>query len=196
MTPNLKPSFLSRQSTAKFGLLALGLIALALLIAVFPTISFVRTFTNGSFEPITEFQSNESFEFVDDDPYSDYLLSMSTTNRDAPVPPMEIIITNSQGVVEGRAINTQVSMMGREYQQFHRLPAQSDGKLTIRIDTPENQEFLIFRQIGDVAMHAKNRALPFWILSLLPLLGALGCFGIMLVRAVNASSKIEMHVSS
>ncbi|MGJ8635348.1 MAG: hypothetical protein ACSHX5_00685 [Phycisphaerales bacterium] len=193
---NPKPSFLSRQSTAKIGLLALGLIALALLIAAYPTYTFIRSFTTDSLHPIAQFESGETFEFIDDDPYSDYRLSMSVTHRDAPVPPMEMSVTNDQGEVQTNELDVWISLMGREYKQFLRIPQQPEGKLTIRIDTDENEDFMIFRHIGDVALQSKNRAIPFWILSLVPLLGAFGCFGIMLVRAVNASSKIEMHVSS
>lgn len=196
MTSNPKPSFLSRQSTAKIGLIALGLIALTLIIAAYPTYTFIRSFTTQSLEPIAEFESGETFEFIDDDPYSDYRLSMSVANRDTPVPPMEISITNAQGEVQTEQINLWMSMMGRQYKQFLHIPAQPEGALTIRIDTPENEDFMIFRHIGDVAEQAKNRALPFWLLSLIPLSGAIACFGIMLVRAVNASSRVDLHVSS
>lgn len=193
---NPKPSFLSRQSTAKIGLLALGLIALSIAIAVYPTIRFGRAISVEALQPLAMFESGESFEFTDDEPYSDYLLSMTVAERDTPIPAMEITITNEQGEVTGTSMNLWVSVMGREYKQFLRIPAQADGKLTLRIETPENEDFLIFRKISDVMEQAKSRALPLWILALLPLLGAFGCFGIMLVRAVNASSKIEMHVSS
>lgn len=196
MIDSPKPSFLSRQSTAKVGLLALVLIALSTAIAVYPTLRFGRAISIEALQPIASFESGETFEFSDDDPYSEYLLSMTVTERDTPIPPMEITITNTQGEVAGTSMNLWNSVMGREYKQFLRLPAQPDGMLTLRIETPENEDFLIFRRFGDAFQEAKSRALPLWILALLPLLIAFGCFGIMLVRAVNSSSKIEMHVSS
>jgi len=196
MTSTTKPSFLSRQSTAKIGLLALGLIAISVAIAVFPTIGFVRAITIDALQPLALFDSGETFEFVDDDPYSDYFLSMTVTQRDQEIPPMEISITNAQGEVTGSSINIWNSVMGREYKQFLRIPTQPDGKLTFHIDTPENEDFLIFRRIGDVLSQAKSRALPLWTLAAVPLLCAIGCLGIILVRAVNASSRIELHVST
>ncbi|MBO6513702.1 MAG: hypothetical protein JJ974_07045 [Phycisphaerales bacterium] len=196
MTTAKRPSFIARQSTARIGLLALGLIALTLIIAAIPTIMFVRSFTADTMEPVAYFESGEAFEFVDENPYSDYLLSMDVPVRDGPLPEMEISVTNSDGEIETQSMNVWISMMGREYKQFLRIPKQPDGKLTIRIDTQENEDFMIFRHIGDVAQNATSRSLPLWILALVPLAGVLCCFGIMLVRAINASSKIEMHVSS
>lgn len=192
---SIKPSFLARQSTARIGLVALGLIFLSLLIAVYPTITFVRGLTTETLHPVAQFESGEHFEFVDPDPYSGYLLSMTVTQRDAQLPPMEISVVNSAGEVTGEPINRWNSVMGREYKQFLRIPAQRDGKLTIQIDTPENEDFLIYRRIDDVASRAISRAMPLWILSLVPLGIAVLLLGVILVRAVNSSSSVHLHVS-
>lgn len=196
MTSNPKPSFLSRQSTAKIGLVALGLIALAVAIAVYPTIQFGRAMSVEGLQPVATFESGETFEFIDPDPYSGYRLTMSVNERNSPLPPMEVSVSNADGEVEGTPIDMWSSVMGREYKHFLKLPPQPDGKLSISIDTPENENFLIFRKISDVVSEARARALPLWITSLIPLGAAIFCLGIILVRAVNASSKIEMHVSS
>ena len=190
-----KPSFFARQSTAKIGLVALGLIFLALMIAAYPTITFVRGFTTDTLHPVAQFESGESFEFVDPNPYSGYLLSMTVTQRDAPLPPMEVAVISASGQVTGEPINRWNSVMGREYKQFLRIPAQDDGKLTIKIDTPENEDFLIFRTIGDVVTKNRSRAMPLWITALVPLALAVLLLGVILVRAVNSSSSVHLHVS-
>ncbi len=193
MTTN--PSFLARQSTARIGLVALGLIFLSLLIAAYPTITFVRGFTTETLHPVAQFESGDRFEFIDPDPYSGYLLSMTVTQRDAPLPPMEISVINASGQVTGDPINRWNSVMGREYKQFLRIPSQPDGKLTITIDTPENENFLIFRTITDVVTKARSKAMPLWITALVPLTVAVFLLGVILVRAVNSSSSVNLHVS-
>lgn len=196
MTTTTKSSFLSRQSTAKIGLIALGLILLSVVIAAYPTFTFVRSMVIESLHPIALFESGEEFAFVDQDPYSDYLLSMTVTERDAALPAMEISMLNADGAVTGTPMNRWNSVMGREYKQFLRIPAQADGKLTIRVDTPENEDFLIFRRIPDVIAQARSNAFPLWMTSLIPLVFAVALLGIILLRSINDSSNIRLHVSS
>jgi|GEM_PF-3454689 len=189
------PTFLARHSTVKIGLCALVLILVALLIAVYPTIRFVRGFTMGTLHPIAEFESGETFEFQDPNPFSAYYLSMSVSSRDAQLPEMDLSVSNTQGLIEGDPINRWNSVMGREYKQFLIIPVQSDGKLTIEINTPENEDFLIYRKIEDVIAHELDRAKLLWIIALVPLLCALGFLIIVLVRAINSSSRVDLYVS-
>ncbi|MDF1809197.1 MAG: hypothetical protein P1U42_05820 [Phycisphaerales bacterium] len=190
-----EPSFLAKYSTAKIGLCALALILFAFLIAVYPTIRFVRGFTTGTLHPVAEFESGEFFEFHDTDPISAYYISMSVSSRDAQLPEMDLSVSNSQGIIEGDPINRWNSVMGREYKQFLIIPEQSDGKLTIEINTPENEDFLIYRKIEDVIAHELDRAKLLWIVALVPLVCALGLLLIVLVRAINSSSRVELYVS-
>jgi hypothetical protein len=190
-----KSTFLSRQSTTKLWMLTVGLVLLALLIATYPTLTFVRGFTIGSLHPLAEFESGEDFTFVDDDPYSSYLLSMTVSERNAPIPEMDVQITSADGEVETQSINRWNSIMGREYKQFLRIAPVPSGELRIRIDAQENEDFLLFRSINDVVDRELSRAIPIWIAALVPMLGAIMLLGVILVRFINASSEVNLHVS-
>ena len=189
-------TYLARQSTAKIGIWALVLILLAVLIAILPTVGFVRGFTMGTLHPVAEFDSGEVFELNDPTPFSGYYLSLSVDERDADVPPMEISITNAKGEVPTQSINRWNSMMGREYKQFLKVPKQTDGKLTFHIQTESNEDLLIFRQIEDVIEHEISKARLLWFAALIPLAMGLCLLMVILIRAINDSSKVDLHVSS
>lgn len=168
---------------------------IAILISAFPSYRFIDSFITNTLHPIAEFDSNEVFNFVDDDPYTPYYLSMSVTSRDAELPEMGVSITNAEGEVEGDPINRWNSVMGREYKQFLTIPKQPDGKFAIEVTTEESEDLLIYRRVQDVVAREIDRAKPFWFISLIPLLLGVGPIFVMLVRAVNNSSKVELHVS-
>lgn len=189
-------TYLARQSTAKIGIWALVLILIAVLIAVLPTVGFVRGFTVGAVHPIAEFDTAEVYELVDPTPFSGYYLSMPVNSRDDEVPPMEISITNAQGEVPTQPIKRWNSMMGREYKQFLKIPKQDDTKLTISIQTERNESMLIFRSLEDVVEHEIARARILWFAALVPLAMGLCLLMVILIRAVNDSSKVDLHVSS
>jgi hypothetical protein len=190
-----KQSILSRQSTSKLTVLGIVLVLLSILIATYPTLTFVKGFTMGTLHPIAEFESGEDFSFVDDDPYSSYLLSMSVSERNAPIPEMEVSIETPDGEVVTESINRWNSVMGREYKQFLKIAPVESGKLRFRIDAEENEDFLLFRSINDVLDRELGRAIPIWLVALVPLMIAVGILGVILVRFINASSEINLHVS-
>ncbi len=190
-----KETFISRQSTSKLTLLGVVLVLLAILIATYPTLTFVKGFTVGTLHPIAEFESGEDFTFIDDDPYSSYLLSMSVNERNAPIPEMHVTIDTADGQVQTKSINRWNSLMGREYKQFLWISPVESGKIQFHIETQENEDFLLFRSIDDVLDRELGRAIPIWLVSLVPLLLAIVLLGVILVRFINASSEVNLHVS-
>ncbi|MDF1870558.1 MAG: hypothetical protein P1U30_09230 [Phycisphaerales bacterium] len=188
--------YLARQSTAKIGVWALVLIFFAVIIAIMPTVGFVKGFTQGTLHPVAEFDSAEVFEFVDPTPYSDYYLSLAVNDRDDEVPPMDISISNQEGDVPVRSINRWNSMMGREYKQFLTIPKQPQGILTIDIKTDRNESMFIFRRVEHVVEYELAKARLIWFVALIPLAMGLCLLMIILIRAINDSSKVDLHVSS
>lgn len=84
--------------------------------------------------------------------------------------------------------------MGREYKQFLVIEPPADGRLTIRIDTVDSEDFLIYRRIDDVFERSIRRSMPLWITAALPLLGGGILLGVVLVRLVNTSSRVELRI--
>ncbi|MFK7758668.1 MAG: hypothetical protein AB8C13_01835 [Phycisphaerales bacterium] len=187
---------MKRRSTPQLIGAAALCFALALIIAAIPTVVFVQTFINQAAKPIAEFPSNQPFEFVDDTPYSSYYLSIQVLDRDADLPEMTTLITNKAGEeIVGEPRNRWSSMMGRQYKRFLKIDQQNQGPLNFSVNTPQPQTLLIFRKVEDVSELALNKALPLWIISLLPLLAMVALLGIVLVRAINASSTVNMKIS-
>ncbi len=171
------------------------LVMLGLLIAAYPTYTFVRGLVIGSLHPLEQFDSGETLEFTDSDPYSGYLLSMEVDERNAAIPPMEIDLRTSDGTPpETSPIDRWNSIMGREYKQFLVIEPPTDGRLTIRIDTVDSEDFLIYRRIDDVFERSIRRSMPLWITAALPLLGGGILLGVVLVRLVNTSSRVELRI--
>ena len=172
----------------------LGIAALMLLlsgvIAFAPTIRFVRGFFVGTLHPLEQFDSGETVEFIDPDPYSGYLLSMEVEERNPPLPEMDIAIATSDGgAPETSRIDRWNAMMGREYKQFLVIEPPEDGRLTIRIDTEENEDFLIYRRIDDVFEREIRAAAPLWITAAVPLMVMVVALGLILSRMMRESDK-------
>ncbi len=177
----------------------LGIAALMLLLSVAvafgPTIRFVRGFFVGTLHPLEQFDSGETVEFVDPDPYSGYLISMEVEERNPPLPDMEISISTSGGTTpETSRIDRWNSMMGREYKQFLVIEPPEDGRLTIRIDTEENEDFLIYRRIDDVLEREVRAAAPMWIAATVPLTLMIITLCIILTRLMRESDKPSLDL--
>lgn len=186
---------LGRISIAGLLFIALVLIVLGVLAAAYPSITFVRNFMIGSLQPLEIFDSGEQLNFVDEEPYSSYYLSMEVDERNADLPEMQIEILTSDGTPPVTSpINRWNSMMGREYKQFLVIEPPADGRLSITVSTPENEDFLIYRSIEDVFEREIRRAMPLWLLAALPFLGAVAMLGLVLMRLINTSSKVDLRI--
>lgn len=186
---------LGRISIAGLLFIALVLLVLSIVIAVYPTYTFLRSFVVGSLHPLEQFDSGETLEFFDEDPYTGYLLSMEVDERNATIPPMEIEVRTSEGGrPETSPINRWNSVMGREYKQFLVIEPPADGRFTIMIETEDSEDFLIYRRIDDVFERAVHRSMVLWLLAALPLLGALAMLALVLMRVINSSSKVDLRI--
>lgn len=186
---------LGRISTAGLLFIAMVLIGLGLLTAAYPTFTFVRQFMISTLQPLEIFESGETIEFVDDDPYSDYYLSMEVDERNADLPEMQVDIVTSNGTAPVTSpINRWNSMMGREYKQFLVIEPPPDGQLSITITTAETEDFLIYRDVQDVFEHEIRRAMPLWVLAAVPLLVTVLILGLVLMRLINTSNKVDLRI--
>jgi hypothetical protein len=186
---------LNRLSNLHLLGIAALLLLLSLAIAIYPTLTFVRGFFMGTLHPLDQFDSGETVEFVDATPYSRYLLSMEVEERNPPLPDMQISVTDSSGnTPHTEQLNRWNAVMGREYKQFLVIEPPADGKLTIRIDTAENEDFLIFRNIEDVIEHEAKRSTPLWLVALLPLIAMLVLMGILITRLMRASEQVTLSL--
>lgn len=159
------------------------LLVLSFGLAVYPTVSFVRGFFMGTLHPLELFDTGETVSFVDPTPYSGYLISMEVGERNAEVPALDIQLAKSDGSVpETIVIDRWNSIMGREYKQVLLIDPIPDGHLTIRIESEENQDFLLYRQIDDVLERELGRSMPLWIVALCPFVLTILCIGILMAR--------------
>jgi len=179
-------------STTLF-LAAAGLFVLAVLVAVYPTVTFTRVFLTESLHPLETFDSGETIELNDPDPYSNYVLTMEVESRNAPVPSMDVTMTGSTGAEPStRPMNRWTSIMGREYKQFLEIVQPGDGRLTITIRTDEPEDFLIYREMDDVFERAVNGSIVLWIVAAVPLVGALACIVAAIVLGIREGGRIEL----
>ena len=186
---------LKRLSNAHTLGIAALLLLLSIMLAAPPTYAFVRGFVIGTLHPLDQFDSGETHAFHDPDPYSGYLLTMEVDTRNAPIPDMQIDLRASDGSAPTtHKVNRWSSMMGREYKQFLEIDPVKDGELTIRIDTQDNEDFLIYRNIGDVIEHEAKRAAPLWIAACIPFVCAVLLFVIAVARFVKNSGKLELGI--
>lgn len=183
------------MSNAQIALSATILLIVAIAIASYPSLRFVRGVIVGTLHPLAEFDSNEPFEFYDDNPYTTYWLAMQVDERNAALPEMDVNIVSTLGEVQSESINRWSSMMGREYKQFLIVTPPADGRFSITITTDANEDFTIFRRPEDVLKHELNRAAPMWIVAGFPFVCTLCLFGVVVYRIITASSKIELQVS-
>ncbi|MCA9274772.1 MAG: hypothetical protein KDA29_01990 [Phycisphaerales bacterium] len=177
----------------------LGIAALMLLlsvaIAIYPTLTFVRGFFIGTLHPLEQFDSGETLEFSDDSPYSRYVLSMEVDERNPPLPDMQVMITASDGTVpHTEPINRWNSIMGREFKQFLVIEPPADGRLTIRIDTEDNEDFLVYRRIEDVVEHELKRSTPLWLVACVPLVIMIVLMGILITRLIRDSDQLSLSL--
>lgn len=177
----------------------LGIAALMLLlsvaIAIYPTLTFVRGFFIGTLHPLDQFDSGETLEFSDDSPYSRYVLSMEVDERNPPLPDMQVMITASDGTVpHTEPINRWNSIMGREFKQFLVIEPPADGRLTIRIDTEANEDFLVYRRIEDVVEHELKRSTPLWLVACVPLVIMIVLVGILITRLIRDSDQLSLSL--
>jgi hypothetical protein len=188
-------SILGRLSVAGMLLVALLMIVLFILIAAYPSVTFVRNMFVGTLLPLEQFDSGETLTFEDTGSYTGYLISMEVDERNADLPTMQVEILNSQGNAPvSSPLNRWNSVMGREYKQFIEIDPPDDGKLTITIETEESEDFLIHRRIDDVFEREVLRSTPLWIVSLIPLMIAVVLIAIAMIRMINESSKVDLRV--
>lgn len=177
----------------------LGIAALMLLlsvaIAIYPTLTFVRGFFMGTLHPLEQFDSGETLEFHDQTPYSHYVLSMEVDERNPPLPNMQIAVTASDGTVpHTEPVNRWNSIMGREFKQFLVIEPPADGRLTIRIDTEDNEDFLVYRRIEDVIEHELKRSTPLWLVACVPLVIMIVLVGILITRLMRDSDQLSLSL--
>lgn len=183
-----------RLSITTLLIIALVLFVLGVLLAILPTYSFIRNFAVGTLHPLEVFDSGEAVEFIDDNPYSGYLLSVEVDELSAPLPEMNIVITTSDGTSpQTSEINRWNTLMGRDYKQFLMIEPPADGLLNIQINTPENEDFLIYRRIDDVLEREIRRTLPEWTVSSIPILGSLAILMRILIRMITTSSNLDLE---
>ena len=186
---------LHQLNTPVLLLVASGLLILCLLTVASPSLRFVRGVFTGSLHPLDQFDSGETLEFEDPQPYSNYLLAMEVDERHQAVPEMQVNIHTSTGEEPiTRPINRWNSVMGREYTQFLIIESPIDGKLTITIETEQNQDFLIYREINDVLEHELKRVTPFWIGGIILLVLSVILFSIALMRLIRQSEQLDLQI--
>lgn len=188
---------LKRLSNAQLLGISALLLLLSVAIAILPTVSFLRGFMVGTLHPLEQFDSGETLEFVDPDPYSGYLISMEVDERNASLPPMQIQLTSSDGTeTRTSRIDRWNSVMGREYKQFLVIEPPADGRFTIRIDTPDDEDFLIYRRIDDVIEREARSSAPIWIVASIPFVLMIIGLGIVFSRVMLNSDDptIEIRV--
>lgn len=193
-TTTTRSSLIARLSNPRLALIATILLLLSMLIAFYPSLRFVRGVIIGTLHPLAEFDSNEPFEFYDDNPYTTYWLAVQVDDHDAPIPQLDVNIVSTLGEVQTESINRWSSMMGRKYKQFMIVTPPADGRFSINITTESNEDFTIFRRPEDVLKYELNLAAPIWIVAGFPFVCSLFLFGIVVFRLATASNKIDLQI--
>lgn len=189
-----RASGLSRVSTAQLALATGVLIVLGLAIAVYPTVSFVREFVVGALQPVGRFDANEPYAFTDPDPYAQYSLAIEVDGRDQALPEMDVRLDTDQGPAQTKPLDRWSALMGREYAHFLRIAPPPEGVLDIEITTEGNEDFVLFREINDVYTRALGRALPLWVVALVPVVLGLAALVLMIARLAHSSSEVRLRV--
>ncbi len=185
------------------GLLLAGVLLLLMgaLIAAYPTYRFADDLIMGVTHPVAEFDAGETHEFRDDTPFSRYYLAMEVNSHQDPLPPLQVHL-NALGVeagqggeeIETEPTNSWASILGREYKRFLIISPPASGEFSISVDAPPGEDFLLYREINDVYAHALKRVTPYWLAALLPTMAALVLLGILIVRLVNATSRVDLRL--
>lgn len=187
-------SVLSRVSTAQLALATVMLIVVALAVAVYPTVAFVREFVVGALQPVARFDANEPYAFTDPDPYASYNLAIEVDGRAQTLPEMDVRLDTVQGPAQTQPLDRWSSLMGRQYSHFLSIAPPPEGVLDIEITTEGNEDFVLFREIEDVYAKALGRAVPLWVVALIPLVLGLAALGMTIARLAYSSGEVRLRV--
>ena len=175
-------------------LIAFGLIVLSVLIAIYPTYTYLRAVVQDAMFPLVQFDSNELVEFQDDDPYARYVLALDIDHPDEPLPSIDVEISSPDGEVTTHDINQWARLFGREYRRFLVIDAPNTGRFNLKVGTDSNEDFILYRSIEDVAAKQTRRSLPLWIVACVPLALSFGTLVLILLRAMRDSDHVSLDL--
>ena len=187
---------LRRLSNSQLVLCAVLFLLIAMVIAAYPTYTFVRGFVVGALYPLEQFDANTTVNFKDDDPYARYVLALDVDHPDEPLPAIHVNLDSPDGEVITEETNQWARLFGREYRRFLIITAPPSGRFNVTVESDSNADFLIYRKIDDVYERELGRSMILWITACVPVIPMLTCISIVLWRIIHASDKLTLDLDS
>lgn len=185
---------IARLSHLKLLLIALGMLIASILIAIYPSYTFVRGFVEGAMFPLEQFDSNETLEFRDETPYSGYILSLDVDHPDEPLPSVHVIVNSPDGEVRTEEMSMWAKVFGREYRRFLIIDAPPSGRFDITVECESSEDFLIYRNVDDVLSREIKRSTPLWIAACVPLILMVITMAILITRLMRDSDQPSLSL--
>lgn len=183
------PKKANRPSVTTLLIVAMALFVIGLLLAAWPTYSFIRNTAEGTLHPLEVFGSGEAITLIDDAPYSGYLLSVRVDDAGSALPEMDAAITTSDGAAaQTSRTDRWDTRNGRDYRQFLEIEPAPDGRLEILIRSPQQNDILLYRRPGEVLAHEARRAMAEWTVASIPILARV------LLRSIVSPSEIGLEL--
>lgn len=154
---------------------------------------FIAVMLPGMTHPITEFNANVEHTF--DVPKTDerYVLSAVVPDRDSPLPPSDVTLTNSEGVTpEFEPENGWSEVFGRSYRRMIAFDPAGDTRFQITIEADPKERYAVFRHPQDVSSQVMAWVSPGALVSGLFLMGGVGGLLVFFVKSAD-QTELEPH---